>query len=92
MAVRNELLNEGRAVPLTKLCEWLQLPRATAYYQPRQRLARIVDQVTEFLAYELIQEFPAFGIRRVWAYLRFRLKVRVNLKKSRGSCGAMAGR
>ena len=78
MAVHNELLNEGRNVPMSKLCAWLDVPRTTAYYQPRQRRARSVDRVTEFLVYEVIQEFPAFGIRRVWAYLRFRLKEQVN--------------
>lgn len=81
MAVHNELLNEGRNVPMSKLCAWLDVPRTTAYYQPRQRRARSVDRVTEFLVYEVIQEFPAFGIRRVWAYLRFRLKEQVNRKK-----------
>lgn len=80
-AVHNELLGEGRAVPLTKLCTWLEVPRATVYYEPRERVRRPVDRVLEFLVYEVIQAYPAFGIRKVWAYLRYRLKEKVNRKK-----------
>ncbi|GMV83180.1 MAG: hypothetical protein AMXMBFR7_43640 [Planctomycetota bacterium] len=79
-AVRNALLEEGRDVSMTKLCRWLDVPRSTAYYQPRQLEARPLDEALALVIYAVIQEFPAFGIRRVWAYLRFRLKWAVNKK------------
>lgn len=70
--VRNERLGEGRDVPLCKLCVWLGAPRATAYYEQRLRQPCGVDSVPEI---------PTLGIRRVWEYLRFRLKVKANRKQ-----------
>ncbi|MCZ7645885.1 MAG: IS3 family transposase [Planctomycetota bacterium] len=80
-AVRGALLNEGRDVPVVKLCRWLGVPRSTAYYQPRQRKARPLDEALALVIFAVLQAFPTFGIRRVWAYLRFRLKWRVNRKR-----------
>lgn len=80
MAVHNEFLNEGRRIALASLCQWLEIPRATAYYQLRERKARPVDHALELVVYEVIQEFPTFGSRRVWAWLRFCLGWPVNRK------------
>lgn len=77
-AVRNELLAEGRDVPLVKLCRWLGVPRSTAYYLPRERRRRREDLAMRFLIYEVIQTYPMYGIRKVWAQLRFRLGISVN--------------
>mgnify|MGYP003816736251 CR=1 FL=1 len=58
------------------------MPRRTTYYQPRQRTARpLVDGRRAMLIYEIIEAFPFFGIRRVWAYLKHVLGERVNRKK-----------
>ena len=73
MAVQNEMLQEGRSVPLTKLCLWLELPRSTAYYQPQQRSAPARAHAFEMLVFDIVQEHPTFGIRRVWALLKFSL-------------------
>lgn len=81
MAVHNELLQEGRRVPLAQLCQWLDLPRSTAYYQPRQRSAPKRDHAFEMLVFDIVQEHPTFGIRRVWALLRFTLRLAVNKKR-----------
>jgi putative transposase len=81
MAVHNEFLNAGRTLSLAQLCRWLEVPRSTVYYEPRQRRPRPVDRSLELVVQELIQQFPTFGIRRVWAYLRFRLGWPVNRKK-----------
>ncbi len=80
-AVRNELLGEGVEVSLVKLCHWLGVPRSNAYYQPRRRTPRRSDPAVVSLVRRVIDAFPTFGIRRVWAYIRFRLKHLVNRKK-----------
>jgi putative transposase len=81
IAVRNDLLAEGKDVSLVRLCRWVGVPRSTVYYQPRQRQARPIDGILANLVYAIIQAFPTFGIRRVWAYLKYRLKWAVNRKK-----------
>jgi putative transposase len=80
-AVQNELLQEGQHVPLSKLCQWLGLPRSTAYYQPRERSAPRRDLAFEMLVFDIVQEHPTFGVRRVWALLRFMLGLAVNKKR-----------
>jgi putative transposase len=81
MAIQNELLQEGQRVPLMKLCAWLGLPRSTAYYQPRQRSEHRRDHAFEMLVYDIVQEHPTFGIRRVWALLRFTFGFQINRKR-----------
>jgi putative transposase len=81
-AVRNDLLQEQKDLSMTKLCRWLAVPRSTTYYQPRQQTAPPpVDGRCAMLIYEIIETFPFFGIRRVWAYLKHVLGELVNRKK-----------
>jgi len=80
MAIQNELLQEGKSPALTKLCRWLELPRSTAYYQPQQRSAPRRDHAFEMLVFDIVQEHPTFGIRRVWALLKFSFGWNVNRK------------
>lgn len=81
-AVRGALLNEGRELGLATLCRWLEVSRSTAYYEPRRKERTVeADPELERQVYELIQQFPTFGIRRVWAYLRHRKGLRVNRKR-----------
>ena len=61
-----------------RLCRWLEVPRSSVYYHPRERAPRSLDQA---VVSAVIDAFPTFGIRRVWAYLRFRLKQLVNRTK-----------
>lgn len=82
MAVYNELVAEGKRVSFARLCRWLGVPRSTAYYLPKQRKHnRQIDGSLALLVHEIIQQFPTFGIRRVWAYLTKRLNWTVNRKK-----------
>jgi putative transposase len=81
MAIQNQLLAEDKRVPLTRLCTWLDLPRSTAYYQPRERSAPRRDHAFEMIVRDIIEDHPTFGIRRVWATLRHRLKFVVNRKR-----------
>lgn len=57
------------------LAQWFGVPRSSVYYQPREHAAPPVkdarDALLTNLIYEIIQAFPTFGVRKVWAYLRF---------------------
>jgi putative transposase len=81
MQIQNQLLAENKHVPVTKLCDWLALPRSTAYYQPHQRSAPKRDHAFELLVREIIETHPTFGIRRVWALLKFSYGWNVNKKR-----------
>ena len=79
--VQQTLLASGTPVSTVKLCLWLGLPRATAYYQPRQRSARGLDEAMVARIRGLHQEEPSCGVRGTWSRLRFRDGLRVNRKK-----------
>lgn len=81
-AVRKDLLNEGKAVAVTRLCCWLGVPRSSAYYQPRQEAEhRPCDEDLSEMIRAIIEERPTYGVRRAWAWLRYRMGVKVNRKK-----------
>lgn len=76
-AVHQQLLAEGRRVPWLKLCRWLGVARSTLYYQPHPRQRdEAIDQPLAAQIKEIIEERPAFGVRRV----------HVQLIKARGLC------
>lgn len=79
--VHQRLLASGRTVPVSRLCRWLGLPRSTAYYQPRERKPRPVDEVLAARIRRLHEEEPACGVRGTWSRLRFRDGLPVNRKK-----------
>jgi len=80
IAVNNDMQAEPYSLSVTKLCQLLGVPRSTVYYQPRRSKPPKVDGFLANLIYEIIQAFPTFGVRRVWAYLRFRLDYKANIK------------
>lgn len=68
IAIANDLLAAGKSVPVATFCRVLGLPRSTAYYKPKSEpLERSCDQELTGMIYAIIQEHPAFGVRRVWA-------------------------
>lgn len=79
--VQQQLLASGKAVPVIKLSSWLGLPRSTAYYQPRQRKPRAVDEAVAATIKKLHENEPACGVRGTWSRLRFRDGLRINRKK-----------
>lgn len=82
MAVRTELLSDGIYVSMRSLCDVLGVSRSTAYYCPTLKERK--PEVDEDLAGKIrwiIERFPTFGIRRVWAWLRYRMGIKVNKKK-----------
>ena len=79
--VRNTLLASGKEVSVSKPCRWLSLSRSTAYYQPRQRRARPIDEVLAGKIKKLHEAEPSCGVRGTWSRLRFRDGILVNRKK-----------
>lgn len=81
-AVLNEYTKLGVEVDITILCEVLGVPRSTVYYRTvkRDKNPRMDESLIERVRF-IIHTFPTFGIRRVWAYLRYRLGIFVNRKR-----------
>lgn len=79
--VQQHLLASGKSIPVSRLCQWLGLPRSTAYYQPRQRKARPVDEVLAARIKRIHEQEPSCGVRGTWSRLRFGEGIRVNRKK-----------
>ena len=59
--VRNTLLASGKHVPVTRLCKWLGLAHSSAYYQPRQRRERPIDEAMAARIKRIHREEPACG-------------------------------
>lgn len=79
--IQSVLFASGKAVSTTKLCEWLGLPRSSAYYQPRQRAPRPLDEAMAARIKQIHQDEPACGVRGTWSRLRFEHGIQVNRKK-----------
>jgi putative transposase len=68
-------------VPLSRLCRILGIARSTFYYSPSRRMAPKVDEGLARRIWDIIKENPAYGIRKVWAVLRYLHGMVVNRKK-----------
>src|SRR5690606_29151883 len=79
--IRQLLLASGKSTSVTRLCQWLGLPRSTAYYQPRQRKPRPIDEALAARIKRIHEHEPACGVRGTWSRLRFRDVENVNIKK-----------
>ena len=79
--VQQHLLASGKSIPVAKLSSWLGLPRSTAYYQPRQRKPRPIDEALAAKIKQIHEAEPACGVRGTWSRLRFRDGILVNRKK-----------
>lgn len=66
--------------PLAVICRVLGVPRSTLYYKPRPRPERPADPDLTDLIRQVVNEFPTYGYRKVWAVLRFGKGVAVNRK------------
>jgi len=66
-----------------RVCRVLNAPRASAEptkVEPTSRRARPVNELLAERIRALIQRFPTFGYRRLWAWLRFRDGWKINRK------------
>lgn len=79
--VQSTLLASGKEVPVAKLCAWLGLARSSAYYQPRERRPRPLDEAMVARIRRIHHEEPACGVRGTWSRLRYRDQIPVNRKK-----------
>ena len=67
-----------------RVCRLLVVHRSTVWRQAQRSCAHtnpVVDEVLAGRIKSIIEEFPTYGYRRVWAILRFRDKILVNKKK-----------
>jgi putative transposase len=79
--VHSTLLASGKTISTTKLCKHLGLARSSAYYQPRQRKSRPIDESLAHKIKLIHQNEPACGVRGTWSRLRFEQNIPVNRKK-----------
>lgn len=81
-AVFAEYAESGIEVDMTVLCRVLGVARSTVYYRTisGNKNPRLDEGLVERVRW-IIHSFPTFGIRRVWAYLRYRMGILVNRKK-----------
>jgi len=81
LKIQMELRAEGKEISISGLCRILGVPRSSFYYSPRRRRKCRIDRGLAKRVWQVIQESPAYGYVKVWAVLRFRLKLLVNRKK-----------
>ena len=81
MKLHGALAIEGRDIPLAKICRILGVSRSTFYYSAQRSRPPQVDESLARRIWQVIQENPAWGIRKVWAYLRHVVGMVVNRKK-----------
>ena len=81
MRIRVEMKEEGREVSISFVCAVLKIPRSAYYYVQYRCSEPRIDEGLVRMIWEVIQENPAYGIRKVWAILKFRMGLVVNRKK-----------
>lgn len=79
--VQKQLLASGKSLPISSIVRWIGLPRSTAYYQPRQRRAKPVDESLAARIKRIHEKEPSCGVRGTWSRLRFGEGLHVNRKK-----------
>nr|WP_245676805.1 IS3 family transposase [Oligoflexus tunisiensis] len=81
LILQSTLRDEGKNVPLSKLCQWFEIPRSNIYYKPKTPKARTMDKDLTIRIREIIEDFPAYGVRRIHAVIRNWDGLKVNRKK-----------
>jgi putative transposase len=79
--VHQALRASGHQASVSKVCDWFDLPRSTAYYQPRETKPRPIDEALAARIKQLHKQEPACGVRGTWSRLRFIEDIPVNRKK-----------
>ena len=62
--IRQGLKADGLHVSTSKLCNWLEVPRRTAYYKPTKAAPKVKPELAEPIK-AIIEESPSFGYRTV---------------------------
>jgi putative transposase len=66
--VQQGLEAEGLKVPMTKLCQWFEVPRRTMYYRPTKSAPKVQERFVSPIK-AMIEENPSFGYRTVASLL-----------------------
>lgn len=66
--------------PLAIICRVLEVPRSTIYYKAKERPEMPLNLTLVERIRELVNEFPTYGYRRVWAKLRFGKGLKITQK------------
>lgn len=69
-SIQQGLLEDGFKVPMTKLCDWFEVPRRTVYYQPVKSEPKIQEKFLNPIR-DMIEQEPSFGYRTVAHLLGF---------------------
>ena len=76
------LREDGKEVSIRRICTTLSMNRSMLYYKPKKTQSpRPRDMELENQVYQLIQEYPDYGSRRITAVIRRRRKDNTNKKK-----------
>ena len=62
--VKQGLEAEGIAVPMTKLCQWFEVPRRSVYYKPAKSAPKVQERLERPIK-ALIEQDPSYGYRTV---------------------------
>jgi len=68
--IRQGLKQDGFDVAVSKICQWFDIPRRTAYYKPVKTAPKVQECFAEPIK-KMILEEPSFGYRTVAALLGF---------------------
>jgi len=79
--IREEMREEGWEVSVSFVCRIFGVPRSSYYYVGHRSTGVRMDEGMVRMIWEVIEDNPGYGIRKVWAVLRFRKGVVVNRKK-----------
>ena len=69
-SIQQCLLDDGIAVPVTKLCAWFGVPRRSVYYKPTKMAPKVDPRFSKPIK-DLIDKEPSFGYRTVAWLLGF---------------------
>jgi len=62
--VKQGLEAEGVTVPMTKLCQWFEVPRRSVYYKPTKSAPKVQERLERPIK-ALIEQDPSYGYRTV---------------------------
>jgi putative transposase len=69
-SIQQGLKDDGIEVPVTKLCDWFDVPRRTFYYKPAKKAPVVQERFAKPIK-DMIEENPSFGYRTVAGLLGF---------------------
>lgn len=69
-SIQQGLLDEGTKIPLSRLCQWFDVPRRTLYYRPKRKPPVLQERLVQPIK-ALIEAEPSYGYRTVAHLLGF---------------------